>query len=262
MSPLGLGLSMTGPRASGPPATDPAGLPNCQIWLRADKGITFSSGSLVSGWADQSGHSATNSYTDLGFTAMDPTQIASDTDFNNHSSIDFGTATNNGLATSQGSFTGISQPNTIYAVCKFHSLSGVPLIMDTISNGGNRQFLYAAPATWDMYAGAFITGGTSDATTVHVFGMIFNSTTSKLYVDSSAATVASGDANTGNFGGPLLADQVQIGGFNASATPGTGASVSSNAKIAEFVVYSGAHTAGNVHTVFAALAARYGQSWT
>lgn len=253
--PLG-GLVLGG----GAPPTDPAGLPNCQLWLRGGLGVTTTAGAWA--WADQSGHPQ-NSVSDLGHTSMDPSLIATDSDFGGRASIDFGTGGSNlGLGTTQGVFTGIAQPDTVYMVALFHNLTGTPVLMDCFDNGGNRQFLYAAAATWDMYAGSFLTGGTSGAGVAHVWAMVFDSTSSLLYVDSSASAIATGDAGTNNWGGSTLGDQYSIGGFDGTTQSPTQASYSSHAKIAEVVVYSGHHTSGNVHTVFAALAAYYSQSWT
>lgn len=91
---LGLSLSLAlGASAHGSPFT-PASIPGLVWWLRADMGVTISSG--VQSWADQSGIGDTGrNATDFGATLTHPAFVASDAGFGGKPTIGPFTAAGN-----------------------------------------------------------------------------------------------------------------------------------------------------------------------
>lgn len=212
----------------------PNQLPNLALWLRADMGITIGTG--VSAWADQSGNG--NNFTQ-GTGSAQPTLNASDASFGGQASLSFAAANSQTLTATSVT---ISQPDTIYVIGQFTTSSNAELID---GNGTRQALANNSGANFVFYAGTLVTGSAADLNP-HAFAAIYNGASSSMYVDTSSAANASGNAGANNWGGLILGGT--IGGFLQG-------------KIAEVVTYSAAHTSAQVAQLFKYFAGRYGKAW-
>lgn len=214
----------------------PTNIANCKIWLRADLGITLN-GSTVSQWNDQSGNSNNASQ---GTAAKQPTYTASDSSYGNQPTLTFASASSQEMALVS---LQPNQPYTAYAVCE--STSGAT--NQAVIGDGNPTTLYYISGTPLVFAGSNLSSGINTRVKAALCG-VFNTTTSAIYVNSSTAA-ASGNAGSINPSGTL-----SIGAFGTNSD-------FLNGKIAEIIVYSGAHNSTQVSTVFSYFSARYAGSW-
>src|ERR1700722_7818186 len=91
------------------PSFLPTNIAGLQLWLRSDKGVSLSGGS-VSAWADQSGTGDSNKNLIGAGGSASPTYNSSDSSYNNYPSINF-TATSSQYMNSVGTWTSpIAQP--------------------------------------------------------------------------------------------------------------------------------------------------------
>jgi hypothetical protein len=142
-----------------------------------------------------------------------------------------------------------SQPVTVIAFGEiaavnqylFDGLSNNTLALATVSS--NRLELEAGTA---LASGnnVYTPGSTGKAAFAGVFA-----TTSKLYLNSSAAAIASGSAGAGSATG------LSIGAAGAGGNPAGG-------KVAEIIVASGALTAAQISSAFSYGSLLYGGSWS
>jgi hypothetical protein len=207
-----------------PPIASPA------VWLRADLGITIATG--VSVWADQSGNS--NNATQ-GTTGDQPAYNASDPAYNGQPTVQF----NGSPDYMQMAALFPAQPSTVYVVGECTSGSGnEPFFTES----GNSAGLYFS-GVWEIYAGAVLSSANSVRTRQY-FAAIFNGASSDLYINNPTTPAASGNAST-----------ISPSGTQYLGTQGLGAFITG--KIAEIIVYAGAHTSAQVTTVFAYFNNRY-----
>lgn len=204
-----------------------------KLWLRADLGITLN-GSKVSAWADQSGNG--NNVTQ-GTAADQPPYTAADSNFNGRPSV--GPFSSTSYALNASTFT-ISQPNTIYLVA-YAANTAQNVFFDGSSS---RQIIGRAGATtWWIYAGTTVDANGANGNP-HAFCLTLSSGTGTLYVDNSQTAAVSSTAGSDALTGLV------VGVGSGDAAP--------NGSIAEFLIYSGAHTTAQVQQVFRYLGARYG----
>ena len=107
----GLGAMMMIGVDTTPPPFNPTNIAGCQLWLRADLGVTQIA-TIVSAWADQSGTGDSNkNFTSSG----NPTITANNSSFNNQSTINFN-ATLSQTFTSGTWASSLPNPYTIFMV--------------------------------------------------------------------------------------------------------------------------------------------------
>lgn len=238
---LGLGLSLATVGSSSAAAFAPTDLANLKAWYRMDLGATTSSGGTsLDALADQSGTGdAAKNLTKTGTVGYTATDAA----YNNRP-VAVGTAA--GRLEGSG-FWAASQahPYTVYIVGESDTsggrwMDGDPtgrgLIMNNNGGGGTE---------WAMYAGTFVesSGGTPEDPAV--ICAVFNGASSALYVDDPVSAAASGNAGSATLNQAVL---MGLGG-GGGELPG---------KLAELILYSGAHDQTTRTQVMAYLATRYG----
>jgi hypothetical protein len=168
------------------PISNPMGVTNCALWLRADLGITLN-GSNVSAWADQTGNG--NSPVQATGTAQ-PALVASG--INSLPSLGFNGSSQGLHMAGNLSFT----PATLFSVAVSSTQTAPRAVMSDASN--NRHLLYLV-GTNDMVM--FENSGTISVTVTptnpHIYGALVNGSSSTLYVDSTptAGTLGS-EGNT------------------------------------------------------------------
>jgi hypothetical protein len=232
----------------------PPSIAGLTAWYRADLGITIGTG--VSAWADQSGTGDANKNVTQGTAANQPTFNASDGAYNSKPTLSFDD-TNDVLISGLWS-SSLAQPSTIYLVGN--------------TNGGDAEYMFARAANahlgveiWgrdntgsggtlgSLAAGC--SGGqivsTSGSAPVlsspSVIAVVVNGVSSNGYVNSFNTTFCSGNLGTDPLQslrfGSRSDDLAFLGG-----------------KIAECVIYSGAHDVSTRTTVMSYLGSRYGIS--
>jgi hypothetical protein len=221
------------------PTWSPLVMPGLALWLRADQGVSLSSSSVQS-WSDLSGTGGgTGSavvFTQYAGTGL--TFNARDSTLGNQPSI----ANSSGNSSLYNAAT-YSQPDTIYVVCYYSSVSSTagPIGSDTSS-----QRIEINSPDFAMAAANALTGTTAD-TNAHVHCCTFNGASSAYYLDSSATAIISGNVGAGSMAKPLIFENSQ--GFFM-----TGA-------IAEIIIFNQAHTQQQRQQVMQYLGQRYGQAW-
>lgn len=214
----------------------PTSLPNIQLWLRGDLGITTTI-NTVNTWADQV---SANSFTKFIGTT---TYTASDSSYGNQSTL---TMSGSDLESSTSSnWFGVTQPFTLYAVGEADTSSQQSIIED--SHGGLDAELWLSGGKWGISAGG--TGFSSIAGTLSTplaFCGVYNGSSSALYIDNSSIAVGTGTVGVAGFLGNTF-----VGGSSNALT----------GKVAELICYGGAHTNSQIAQVFAYFATRYGKNW-
>lgn len=212
----------------------PTQFPGCALWLRADRGITFS-GTAVSAWADQSGSNDPHKNATVQSSSPSITVVDSTYGCTTMSFAAAGTPTAY-LATGAWT-TALAQPHTWIVVGHRSSTSNTNFAFDGIGSG----------------AGAFITATNSPYGTVQVSGgstltsnigcpwtsksavlVEFNTTNTNIYYNDFTNAVGSGNGGSLSFDGATLAGHsIGFGGgstWGNSASPGT---------LAEIIAFSG-----------------------
>jgi hypothetical protein len=232
-----IGIAAGGQTAQSLPITS-----GIKLRLRSDTNVTLVSGS-VSQWVDMSGSGATFVQ---GTPTNRPSYTAVDAMYNGQPTMSFLASALQSLTDS--TFQNLSQPATIYVVGE--STSGGSA-QDFQGNGATAPpTIYWSGSVWGIYAGSLLLG-TNNSRSKNAFAGVFNSGPGVSYVGTSAAPNASGAAGSNSFG----ASGMTIGGYGA-------ASQLLNGKIAELLIYSSAHSASQVSSVFKYFSSRYGGSWS
>lgn len=223
-------------------------IPNLYLWFRADQGITLGTGSLVSGWADQSGFGDSNHNLLQASSGLQPSLNVSDSSFNNQNTISFtasGPYPRNGKVLVTNTWaSSLAQPDTVYAV---GSCTGENVYYQDFFDSiyPNRQQLEFNSGFWSVSAGgAGATQSSNTTTSPAIFCCIYDGASSALYINAISTT-----AVTGNLGGDM--NGFTIGAFQDS-------SLGLNGKVAEIVAYSGHHDTTKRAQVMNYLSARYG----
>lgn len=226
---LGPGVCATGGVRFNPAARGA----NLVLWLQGST-LTQSAG-LVATWPDSSGN-----WTAATPNPTAPAYTASSASYNHLPTATFTSASSQQLKVA--SFA-VSQPNTIYLVA---DTSANP--SNAIDAAGARQII-GFNNDWYFYAGASVTSSVSTAGP-HAVASVINGASSVQYIDSSAATVASGNPSTNALNGGLF-----IGSSNGGVDCLTG-------NIAEVIITNVADTQAQVAQMFAYLGRKYGFSWS
>lgn len=223
-------------------------IPNLVFWVRADLGITTVAGNKVSNWNDQSLIGDVNHNLAQSIDAQRPVLVASDSGYNNQSTVSFTRASNTYIQSPTWN-TPVSQPCTYYAVA---NSDGANVYYEDVFDGdtnGNRMQLSYVSALWGMAAGGSgLSTSTNGTSAPAVFCCVFNGpSSSKLYVSSATDSPLSGQP-------PVSTSSMMVLGSAKNADSG----VSLQGRIAEVLTYSGAHSTLQRSQVMAYLGARYG----
>lgn len=229
-----------------PPLKDPTALPNLRFWVRADLGITTVAGNKVSNWNDQSLIGDSNHNLAQSIDAQRPVLVASDSGYNNQSTVSFTRASNTYIQSPHWN-TPMSQPCTYYAVA---NSDGANVYYEDVFDGdtdGNRMQLSYVSATWGIASGGSGLSTSSNGTSApSVFCCIFNGSTSLLYINAKTTI-----ALTANI--PVSNSSMMVLGSAKNADSG----VSLQGRIAEVIAYETAHDATTRAKVMGYLGSRY-----
>lgn len=158
--------------------------------------LGYTNGATINPWPDEV------STADLaqGTAGNRPTLVTAEATFNNKDVVRFD-GSNDYMSVD---WADLSQPNEYVFVAKLRSTSlSNQVLCDGLSSG--RQQIErvggAAPSTWQLFAGATLTGGSAD-TNLHLWRAIFNGGSSALYHDETLEM--SGNAGTGAAPGMYL----------------------------------------------------------
>ena len=210
-------------------------------WLRADLGVTLSSG--VAAWADQSGNGRNFAQ---GTPSLRLGHSASDPAFGGRAVV-IGSAT--GELPAVGAWTRV-QPITLYAVCTSGNSGDWKTIVD--ATAGDRAVLRADPSEQgSIFAGSGNVTGTTLLNSPSIVCAVFNGASSALYIRSTTAA-ASGNPGTQGIGTPII----------GRAAPGPAYYLAADGKIAELVWIAGADNAAQRAQMFRYLRGRYGLAVT
>lgn len=219
-------------------SVSPTSYDNLALWLRSDQGLTIVGGK-VSQWNDMSGNGANVTQATAGNR---PTYSYNDTNFANYPSVGFVAASSTQLNNSQT----LVQPCTVYCVCNTAStpagnvavfdssgalLMGTNASLQAIYYAGGAAVLHSTPAE-------FVAG-----TPVAMCG-VFNGASSHLYINNSQSAVANGNPGTNGTSGAI-----NLGGVTNSYWDGS---------VAEYIVFSVAHSTSTIQEIYAYLGSRYG----
>lgn len=216
---------------------------NCRAWYRASLGVTNTAGA-ASAWADQSGAGDSSRNFSQGTSGSRPTITSANANFNNKATLDFD-GTDDYMAT--GTFSSSYSPVTLYIVFRAASL-GFLYVFDDL-DGGSRVALLDSSGTFDLFAGAELTGGTYSTGTTYVLGMVCNGASSAIYANQYSTAAASGDAGANAFDSFTLGARYTVEGFFYGS-------------VAELIAYSGAHDSTTRQTVMQGLGTLYGVTVT
>jgi hypothetical protein len=223
----------------------PTQIAGCELWLRADLGITLNGGT-VSAWADQSGTGDSNKNCTQGTAANQPTYNASDAGYNGKPTLSFD-GTNDFMVSAVWSVAPTTV-GTVLAVCECAS-SGTRIIFCFASAGGSGELYANGGGATDLhyYQGADISlAGEADITAKHVYQIDRNGASTAYYQDALTA-LGSGNAGSGAL------DRVILGSNDPSAP-----SNPLQGKIAEVISYNRIITTAERSRVMSYLGARYG----
>ncbi len=224
---------------------DPKSLPNLAFWCRSDLGVTLDGSGNVETWADQSGVGDPNQDLTQATSGQRPVYVASNTAFGGRPTLGTSTTSDEvrGLASGTWS-TSLAQPATWYHVFRLPS-SGATVVYLRLSPGGitsGCHSVYGSPSA--LYAGTTsLVSFTVSADDVHVLCVVYDGSSSAVYVDDASTPV-----NTGDVGSDAC----------ASLYTGTWPAEASRYEQAEILAYGASHDEATRRRVMRALGARYG----
>jgi hypothetical protein len=225
----------------------PTNVPGLELWLRSDKGVTLS-GSMVTGWADQSGTGDTNKNMVGGGGSANPTYNTSDSSYNNYPSINFADASSQFM--NSGTWTtSIAQPYTIFVVGNDDGTSGAGAEVFVGGATVTNPWFYNNAGLYSLLAGGTDFTSISATGIPEVFRGEYNGSSSTLSVSkttpNTSGTVGAGSIGAGTSGVWLGTDeQYESSHFL-------------NGKIVEVIVYNSILSSSNVALVQNYLSARY-----
>ena len=227
-----------GGQGGGAVAFTPKAIAGLQLWLRADLGITLNV-AAVSAWADQSGVGDANRNAVQATGALQPAFTASNASYNNKPTV---TASGSQLLQTGTWLAGIAPPITAYVVGHTTSNAGQDGML-----GGTVAFLVQ-----DLLGAAQIVGESSN---VQAASGTLNTPSISYYIADGASSAIGRNAKTaiktGTVGAGFTDTKFSIGNF------GGGGANAMNGPMAEAIIYTGHHSAGQIAQVMAYLGARY-----
>lgn len=239
---LGLGLGFGGARAaSWVPTSLPGGV---FLWLRADLGTAEAggAGTGVSAWNDQSGNGDANRNFAQPTAGRRPVLNSSDAALGGQKSLGGG-ATKSLVS---GTWTTLTQPFTI-AWSGIASTAVEQVLCQATPENLFIESMVTAKTPWGFAGASGLQSPSGDCTTKHVGVAVFNGASSKLYFNSTTATVTA-NAGTNNLSGLFLMNVADGGSL-----PWLGS-------LHEFVVKSGALSGSDLATLMNYMGDRIGQT--
>ena len=222
----------------------PSDVSDLIAWYDAGLGIiTNDAVNRVSTWEDQAG---TNDLVQATGSKQ-PTWESSTASFNNAPTVDFeDTASQSMVAASIGP---LSQPNTIFLVAIDQDPSdvGAKFFFDGDSGTDRHAHWHRNTSTWSIFAGAAV-NGPADDTSLHIHALVFNTTSSKYYLDGGTTEFTS-DAGSQDF------DGMSLGAKNTDTDHG-------DFTMGEMLIYDKLLTNDEINNVGNYLADKYGTTWT
>jgi hypothetical protein len=212
---------------------------NLKEWARPDASLVTLSSGKVAALTVRGGGGDANKNLAQATGGSQPTYNATDAAYNNRPTMSF----NSSQLHSVGNWAAsLAQPFTIYLVGQSASGHAQQAFFD---DSAGTTVIYATDTSNDLaiYAGVSLSSSTV-TTNPSVMCLVFNGASSAIYVNDATTAKA-----TGNASGAALVSAVL--GDNASAsTPLVG-------KIADHIVYAGAHNHANRSAVMSAYAAAW-----
>lgn len=204
---------------------------------------TYKSVVVVSAWADQSGTGDSNKNATQATATKQTSYNAGDAAYGTKATLSFASPQN--LLTGTWA-TPLTQPSTVIVVGQ--SAATAQYFCDGLDSTHRTAILINASFV-SSDAGTILASTSGIPTTPTVIACTYNGASSKIYVNSSAASVGSGNV------GANQANGLAIGSSNIPSSY-------LNGKIAEVVAYEGALSQAQVAQLFAYAGARYGQAWS
>jgi hypothetical protein len=217
----------------------PTQISGLTFWLRADMGVTNSSG--VTNWNDQSGTGDSNKNATSSGTAK-PTLNSSNSSYNHQTTIDFNGTTN---YMQTGTWTSaLAQPFTSFMVGNSTSSTNA-IGYDNLA--AHQTSMQCNNGLFEIYAGSGLNSASGSWATAGIAVAVFNNTTSQLRFNQKTGQTA-GTAGTNNITGAT------IGGYGAA--PGNTTN-SWTGSIAEIITYNRVLTQAEINNVMNYLQNRY-----
>lgn len=173
-------------------------------------------------------------------SASNPTYTAVDAAYNGQATYTFGSSQ---YLVSGTWAAPLTQPITAYAVGNIPG-AGTYFLFDGIDST-NRVGLAALTGNLSVYAGSFLGSGVSN-TSKHVLCATLNGASSSIYVDAYTTAAATGNAGTKQMNGIAIGNSYN---FTTSFAGG---------KLAEVVLFTGAHTLAQRELMAKYLGQKYG----
>lgn len=190
------------------------------IWLASDPSRFQTSGGNITNWTNQ-GSYASGANVSQVTAGNRPTYIASDLAYGNRP-----TALFDGKSLFSAAFTNITQPCTVYVVGQFEA-QGTQVMVDTTANP--EMAMYAVNGTGNMYSAPTALASGYDVTPPCIMcGVFRNGSASDYFVNDPVTAKATGSIGTGG-----------MASLNLGSSP---TSASLKGKIAEVIIYTGAHS--------------------
>ncbi len=224
----------------------PPDISGCQLWLRADLGVTLDAGGGggVSTWADQSGNNDVARDLQQANTAKQPTRTLIDSVYNNATTLFFDASgpAHHGMRT--GTWT---PPDTgsLFIVGNGDGAVGTNRTFFDGTLGAGAYWFECTSATGVRFTrGAALSATVVTTNSPHVYSVEANAASSKIYQDSVTALTT---------GDPLASAPTSLSvGFDNADANGL------NGKIAEIIMYNTVLSDGDRAKVMRYLGARYG----
>jgi hypothetical protein len=218
----------------------PTNITGCELWLRADLGITSSSGN-VSQWSDQSGTGDSNKNVSSSGAAC-PTYNTIDPTYNNQSILSFDESNSQQMTSGTWAYP-LSSPYTVFVVGNSTIPETNPCSFDIYQSGNRLSFIIEDTGNTLVYNGGGAISGNWE--NPNIVASTVNGASSNAWFSQLTA----GSSNTS--GNPIMTGTI-IG--NANTSP----SQNWNGKIAEVIVYNSILSTQDFNTVMNYLGKRYG----
>lgn len=175
----------------------PSWLPGLYEWQRADT-VTLNS-TTVSTWPDKSGQGRDASQ---GTAGKQPTYQSANAGYSGFPSLTFVKANSTDLVTAT---TNLAQPGTVCAVAAY---TGSAATQEQLWEGGNSThrwvYLKGSNNHWESQSVSGTLDSANSTNTKQAHCVVYNSPSSAIYINSSAAAVVSGDSGSDSTNGFML----------------------------------------------------------
>ncbi|CAG0961104.1 hypothetical protein ARNL5_00912 [Anaerolineae bacterium] len=226
------------------PWTTPGCVSGLRAWYRADAGTELASGPAISSWTDLASGLVLSQAT----STKRPKIVAASSYFNGQITHSFTTGSQQYVQSATGA-TLVSQPNTIYAVCRAANVASTRVVCASNNASAAQQLYYSTTPDWKFSAGTVLsTGNTTTGVPLGICA-VANGTSGALYIHNFATPAGASNVGTNALGGfSIGANYTPAGYFDG--------------EIAEILVYEGAHSAATRALLASYFNRRYGLSIT